>query len=58
MIRARAASLLLALAALAAPLAAQAPDQARIAAIASIRSASGPAPSPDGRSFAFISNAS
>lgn len=54
MIRAFAATLL----ALAAPLAAQAPDPARITAIASMRSASSPAPSPDGRSFAFISNAS
>ena len=54
MIRALAAALL----ALAAPLAAQAPDPATITAIASMRSASGAAPSPDGRSFAFISNAS
>jgi dipeptidyl aminopeptidase/acylaminoacyl peptidase len=54
MIRAVAIALL----ALTGPLAAQAPDPARITAIASMRSASSPAPSPDGRSFAFISNAS
>jgi dipeptidyl aminopeptidase/acylaminoacyl peptidase len=58
MIRAPAAALLATLLALAAPLAAQAPDPARITAIASMRSASSAAPSPDGRSFAFISNAS
>ncbi len=34
------------------------PDPARITAIASMRSASSPSPSPDGRSFAYISNAS
>ncbi|MFN7398945.1 MAG: S9 family peptidase [Sandaracinobacter sp.] len=58
------AALLLAVALpLAAPLSqasaqANAPDPTRIAAIAAIRSASSPAPSPDGRAFAFISNAS
>jgi dipeptidyl aminopeptidase/acylaminoacyl peptidase len=35
-----------------------APEPSRVTAIASMRSASSPAPSPDGRSFAFISNAS
>jgi dipeptidyl aminopeptidase/acylaminoacyl peptidase len=43
--------------ALAAPLAAAA-DPARITAIASMRSASSAAPSPDGRAFAFLSTAS
>jgi dipeptidyl aminopeptidase/acylaminoacyl peptidase len=54
------AAILLACAPLAlpAPLAAQPVDPARITAIASMRSASSPAPSPDGRSFAYISNAS
>ncbi len=47
-----------ALLALAAPLMAQQVDPARISAIAAMRSASSPAPSPDGRAFAFISNAS
>jgi dipeptidyl aminopeptidase/acylaminoacyl peptidase len=58
------AALLLAVALpLAAPLSqasaqANAADSTRIAAIAAIRSASSPAPSPDGRAFAFLSNAS
>lgn len=59
MIRAAAIALLALTGPLAAPLVASgAPDPARITAIASMRSANSPAPSPDGRSFAFISNAS
>jgi dipeptidyl aminopeptidase/acylaminoacyl peptidase len=40
------------------PALAIAQERASISAIASIRSASSPAPAPDGRAFAFISNAS